>query len=86
MITTKSEFVAKYGHMKVSFSYYYKFNFTYTAPLDNGMHLSVTIGGDSDAIYRREISSNDVITVADLDPYCGGVFDGSAVVESFYDY
>ena len=88
MSMTKKDFMAKYGSATVRFSSYYKYTFTYSATLPNGSVLSVSIGGNSDDIYRLEVVNNDEQTVGYLDPCAGTVYDPSAkqAVESFYDY
>ena len=82
---TREEFYAKYGDVEVTFSSYYKFAFTYAAILPDGKRLTVGFGGNSDDIYRHEVTATGVENVSQLEPYTGAVFDGTEEVESFYD-
>lgn len=83
---TREEFYAKYGDVEVTFSSYYKFTFTYAATLPDGKKLTVGFGGNSDDIYRHEVTATGVENVSQLQPYKGAVFDGTEEVEGFYDY
>ena len=86
---TKEEFFEKYGDVKVTFSSYNKFTFTFSKVLSDGKKIVVEVGGNSDDIYRMEVSSGVEEFVRDLEPYSGSVYDGYKEVESFttlYDY
>lgn len=83
---TREEFYAKYGEVEVVFTSYYKFTFNYGAILADNRRLSVSYGGNSDEIYRHEVSVGGTIKIKYLEPYCGSVYDGSKEVESFYGY
>ena len=83
---TRAEFYAKYGGVQVRFNSYYKFSFNYEGVLPDGKRVSVKYGGDSDEIYRHEVSANSVETISGLQPYSGAVYEGSREVEYFYDY
>lgn len=83
---TREQFLDKYGDVEVTFSSYYKFTFTYAATLPNGQRLTVNVGGNSDEIYRFEVTNNEVAMVCRLGPYAGTVYQGTEEVESFYDY
>lgn len=83
---TKEEFIEKYGAVKVKFSSYYKFSFTFAGILDNGYMIMVSVGGNSDDIYRMEVIADFEETVESLDPYTGGVLNNGIEVEGFYDY
>jgi hypothetical protein len=83
---TRSEFIAKYGKLEVTFNSYYKFTFSYQTKLPDGKVLVVGYGGNSDEIYRHEVSVFLPVTVESLEPYSGSVYDGTEEVESFYDY
>lgn len=84
-VNTQKQFLAKYGHVKVKFSSYYKFSFVFFAVLENGNRLAVTIGGDSDVIYKLDIIANAEYSVNELCPYSGSVYQGEEMIESFYD-
>ena len=83
---TRTEFYEKYGDVEVTFSSYYKFSFKYSASLPNGQRLVVGYGGNSDEIYRHEVSAGSNETVSRLGPYMGYVYAGSEEIEGFYDY
>ncbi len=82
---TQQEFYAKYKDIKVMFSSYYKYTFTFTATLPDGKVLSCGIGGSSEDIYRREVESGHEYTVGELFPYVGSVFFNGTCLEDFYD-
>ena len=83
---TRADFYSKYGDVQVTFSSYYKYTFTYSATLPDGRRLTVGYGGDSDEIYRHEVARDDLEVVKQLQPYAGAVYEGTDVVEEFYDY
>lgn len=83
---TRAEFYAKYGDVEVTFSNYYKYTFTYAATLPDGKRLTVCYGGNSDEIYRHEVTTNGAEKVSSLQPYMGAVYEGMEEVEGFYDY
>jgi hypothetical protein len=71
---TRQEFYDKYGSVKVKFSYYYKYTFTYEATLPGGIRLTCGYGGNSDDIYRREVIANREEDVNSLQPHEGVVY------------
>lgn len=83
---TRAEFYAKYGDVGVTFSYYYKYTFTYETTLPDGKRLIVGCGGNSDDIYKQEVKANCVETVNSLQPHTGYVYEEKEEVEGFYDY
>lgn len=83
---TKEEFIEKYGRAKVKFSSYYKFIFVFAGMVDADTMVVVNVGGNSDDIYRMEVSAGVEETIADLDPISGDVWKDGIAVESFYDY
>jgi hypothetical protein len=83
---TREQFIDKYGDVEVRFSSYYKFTFTYSAQLTDGSYLTVSVGGNSDEIYRFKVANNEVVTVRNLNPYTGSVYQDRQEVEGFYDY
>ena len=83
---TRAEFYAKYGDVEVTFSSYYKYTFTYAASLPDGKRLTVGYGGNSDDIYRLEVSTSCAEKVSSLQPHTGAVYEGTEEVEGFYDY
>lgn len=83
---TRQEFYDKYGKVKVKFSGYTKYVFTYTATLPDGNQLTCGYGGNSEDIYRHEVAANCEETVSSLQPSEGGVYQDGKEVEGFYDY
>ena len=84
---TREEFYEKYGDVKVKFSSYYKYTFTYEATLPDGNRLTCGYGGDHDDIYRHDVSADWEETVSGLEPHEGSVYNPQGnVIESFYDY
>lgn len=83
---TRAEFYEKYGGVKVRFSSYYEYTFTYSATLEDGRKITCGYGGDSGEIYRHEVSSDSEETINSLMPYSGSVYKDGVEVESFYDY
>jgi hypothetical protein len=79
----KNEFYAKYGDVKVKFSGYYKYVFTYDAVLPNRLRLVVWYGGDSGEIYKHDVTANEYRSVRSLCPYAGYIYDGEEIVEEF---
>ncbi len=83
---TKTDFMEKYGDVKVKFCSYYKFTFTYEALLPDGKRLTCNYGGNSDDIYGLSVSPDVEETVNSVDPFSGSVFDNGKEIEDFYDY
>jgi hypothetical protein len=81
----KTDFYAKYGDVKVKFSEYYKYTFTYKAILPNGQILTCCYGGAADEIYRHEVTDKAEETINILQPYSGAVYKDGVEVESFYE-
>ena len=57
------KFIEKYGHIRVKFSSYYKYSFTFT----NGF-ITVGSGGNHDDIYRMEVSASVEYPIETLFP------------------
>lgn len=83
---TRADFYEKYGDVEVVFTSYYKYTFTYVATLPDGKRLTVGYGGNHDDIYRFDVSANKPVSVSQLQPYMGSVYQGTEEVEGFYDY
>lgn len=81
----KTEFYNKYGKVQVKFSGYYKYCFVYDATLADGKRLVVWYGGDSDSIYKHDVTADNPVTVECLVPYAGYVYDGVMIVEEYYE-
>jgi hypothetical protein len=83
---TKDEFIIKYGNRKVKFSGYYKYTFNYVAQTDDGLKITVSVGGNGDDIYRHEVFPDKEEFIHDLYPYSGQVNKDGVRVDEFYDY
>lgn len=83
---TKQEFLKKYGGVKVKFSSYFKFTFTYAATLPDGRLLTCNYGGYDNLIYRHKVSADGEETVRGLNPDEGHIYQDGKEVESFRDY
>lgn len=84
---TQQKFIEKYGDVKVKFSSYYKYTFTYTGTLHDGGTISIGFGGNADDIYRCDVIPDKEETVRFIYPYTGKVYDNDGqVIDEFYDY
>ena len=81
-----SEFIKKYGEIKVEFKSYYKYVFTYTRELEEGAIIEICVGGDSDEIYRHSVEINEQLTVNSLGANRGLVTKNGIVIDDFDDY
>lgn len=82
---TREEFYAKYGDVKVTFTCYYKYTFSFSGTCDNGYDIVVDVGGNCDDIYRFNVGS-DPIAIKNLGIVSGEVRNNEYIVDSFYDY
>ncbi len=85
----KKEFIEKYGDVKVKFSSYYKYTFSFTGTLPNGDTIQVGVGGNADDIYKMEVGGDCEETIKSLDPVSGDVYHKDVKgpsYDSFYDY
>lgn len=84
---TQEEFYEKYGDVKVKFSDYYKYTFNFVGELPDGGKISVGCGGNSDDIYKFDVSADNEESVGGLYPYTGVVLDKNGqVIDEFYNY
>lgn len=83
---TRQEFYDKYGSVKVKFSSYYKYTFTYAATLPDGKRLTCGYGGNGNDIYRYKVCADSEETVSNLQPHQGAVYQDGNKIEDFYDY
>ena len=77
---TREEFYAKYKDVKFKFSSYYKYTFHFVGEYE-GKSIDVGVGGNSEQIYRFEVSSDCTESLESLQPY-----EGTCGEDSFYDY
>lgn len=83
---TRTEFYKEYGKLKVKFSSYYKYTFTYKTTLEDGSILTCGYGGNHDDIYRHDVTNDGEETLEDLQPYEATVYKDGKEVCRFYDY
>lgn len=77
---TREEFYEKYKNVEFKFSSYYKYTFHFVGEYE-GKCVTVGVGGNSDEIYRFEVSSDCTESIGSLQPY-----EGVCGEDSFYDY
>ena len=64
----KEEILKQYGEVRLKFSSYYKFTFTFHGVSEDGITIVANIGGDSDDIYRMDVYSDKEETLHTLCP------------------
>lgn len=62
---TKEEVVKKYGNVKLLFSSYYKYSFTFEGIAPDGVEISAGFGGCPGEIYRTAVSRDKEIPLSD---------------------
>lgn len=77
---TREEFYEKYRNVEFKFSSYYKYTFNFVGEYE-GKSVMVGVGGNSDEIYKFEVSSDCSESLESLQPY-----EGICGEDSFYDY
>lgn len=76
------EVVEKYGDLKVTFSSYYKYLFTFVGKMGGGGRISVSVGGGgADDIYKTEIH-NQPVMLKSL-PFSSVMVNGENVYSDF---
>lgn len=63
---TKDEILKTYGEVKLKFSHYYKFVFTYTGLAENGDRVTVYDGGLASDIYKKDVLPEQEVTINSL--------------------
>jgi len=66
MELTIEQFLEQYGDVKVKFSSYYKFTFTFIGKIDDDHTVIVNVGGNSNDIYREHFIADKEYTVREL--------------------
>lgn len=62
-------FLADYGTVEVSFKFYHKYRFQFEGIIGNKV-VSVSVGGDSDSIYRLFIEPSTKMSISKLNEEC----------------
>lgn len=60
------KFIEEYGDQEVVFSHYFKYVFNFSGETDK-IKFMLSIGGDSDEIYRLEVSNNVPVLLSSFD-------------------
>ena len=81
----RKKFLEKYGNVMVKFDEYYKYVFTFSAEIEEGI-ISVSVGGNSEEIYRFSVSANEECSISSLGPFEGSIYKDGQEVTGFYDY
>jgi len=87
-VLTQSEFIEKYGDIEMSFTSYYKFCFGFEGKTPTGEIVRISIGGNSDDIYRLEVRNGVNGTLKSMEPDNGTVYNSNdeIVCEMEYSY
>ena len=64
----REEIIEKYGKVKLKFSHYYKYTFTYSGIASDGVKVIAGVGGGADDIYKLSVDSDLEETINGLDP------------------
>ena len=64
---TYREIIEKYGNVKVKFSKYYKYSFSFITTIPEGV-LHLTVGNCADDIYKLDVKADKEYTVKELEP------------------
>lgn len=79
----RTEFLEKYSDVLVTFSSYYKYQFTYNGVMPDGFTLICQKGGDTDSIYRLEVN-NEPISLGELWPNTIEVRDNEGMLALWF--
>ena len=79
---TENDFIATYGDVKVKFSEYFKYCFTFVGN-HNGKTISVNVGSPYSDIYGLHIDATKEYPIKDLAITYAAVKSGSKILEEF---
>jgi len=60
------EVITKYGDVKLSFESYYKHTFKFEGIAPDGTYIGAYCGGDSQAIFNKEIFNDSIDTLGNI--------------------
>ncbi len=63
---SKEKFVALYGNVKLKFVSYWKYTFSFTGVAESGDQVTIDYGGNSDNIYRFDVTADKEITLKEF--------------------
>ena len=68
---TKKQIMEKYGDVPLDFVSYYKYEFAFVGKAPDGARVGMTYGGDSNDIYKYEVSASKTVTLREYaNDYC----------------
>jgi hypothetical protein len=83
----KEEILKQYGGVKLKFSSYYKYTFTFKGVAEDGATITANTGaGDSDDIYRMEVEAEKEETLYALIPDFIDISKDGKSVATWDDY
>jgi hypothetical protein len=82
---SKTEFLELYGEAKVSFSFYYKYTFSFKGEFD-GKSIYASVGGIADDIYKLNIIGGQEYLLKDLDFNYAEVTKCGITIAEFNDF
>lgn len=62
---TREQVIEKYGNVRLKFSSYYKYSFTYVGTAEDGVTIACMVGGDSDSIYRYSVDADSTTSLVE---------------------
>ena len=85
---TEDEVNSKYGEVKLTFSSYYKYSFTFIGVAEDGARIVAGWGSDSDDIYKYNLSNNEQKKLGKVstDWHHVSVTMGEDILFSYFDY
>jgi hypothetical protein len=82
---TQNEFISKYCLDKVNFYSYFNYIFIFEGVTTDGCRITVSVGGQSDDIYRMEVSNDMEYTIGAIYPFAGSIYKDGVLIEGFYE-
>ena len=67
---TEEQAVKEYGDVLLVFSEYYKYSFSFNGVASDGAEIYVSIGGDSDDIYKTTVVNNETHKFFEIVEFC----------------
>jgi hypothetical protein len=81
---TEEQFNEQYGEAKVVFTSYYKYSFSFRGEF-NVKSIYVSVGGNTDDIYRFDVDAGKEYAVKDLGMSYAEVKEGETIIAEFTD-
>jgi hypothetical protein len=80
----EKEFLEMYGEVKVVFTSYYKYSFSFRGEF-NGKSIYVSVGGNADDIYKFDVTAGKEYAVKELGMNYAEVKEGETTIAEFTD-